>query len=113
MKYIWYSPQKSKYPLCILPRKFHPSSLAYSEGKSHHGNKSEILDCIVPADLDNQRPVTTAAVLDGAVLIQMLHPGSAVTIRDYFTDVFAPYTLSCLKEIIEMISFGMFTPRRV
>ena len=36
----------------------------------------------------------TAAVLDGAVLIQMLRPGSAVAIRDYFTDVFAPYILS-------------------
>ena len=38
--------------------------------------------------------MTTAAVLGGAVLIQMLRPGSAVTIRDYYTDVFAPYILS-------------------
>ena len=52
------------------------------KGSLHHGNKSEILDCIVPADLDNQRPVTTSAVLDGVVLIQMPCPGSAVTIRD-------------------------------
>ena len=36
----------------------------------------------------------TAALLDGAVLIQMLHPRSAVTIGDYFTDVFVPYILS-------------------
>ena len=35
-----------------------------------------------------------AAVLDGAVLIQMLRAGSAVTIRDYFTHVFTPYILS-------------------
>ena len=71
----------------------YPPSLT-RKGSLHHGNKSEILDCIVPADLDNQRPVTTPAVLDGAVLIQMLRPGSAVTIRDYYTDVFAPYNLS-------------------
>ena len=70
-----------------------PPSLSQKESL-YHGNKSEILGCIVPADLDNQRPVTTAAVLDGAVLIQMLRPGSAMTIRDYFTDVFAPYILS-------------------
>ena len=38
--------------------------------------------------------MTTAAVLDGTVLIQMLCPGSAVTIRDHFTDVFVPYILS-------------------
>lgn len=45
-------------------------------------------------DLDNRRPVTTAAVLDGAVLVQIIRPGSAVTIGDYFTDVFVPYILS-------------------
>lgn len=63
----------------------------------HHGNKSEILDCIVPTDLDNHRPVTTAAVLDGAVLVQMLRPGNSVNIGDYFTDVFMPYILSWLQ----------------
>ena len=36
----------------------------------------------------------TAALLDGAVRIQMLHPRSAVTIGDYFTDVLVPYILS-------------------
>ena len=64
------------------------------KGSLHHGNKSEILDRIVPADLDNQRPVTTDAVLDCAVLVQMLHPGSYVAIRDYVTDVFVPYIRS-------------------
>ncbi len=60
----------------------------------HHGDKSEILDCIVPTDLDNSRPVVTAGVLDGAVLIQMFCPRRAVTIRDHFTDEFVPYILS-------------------
>ena len=70
----------------------HPSLTR--KGHMHHGTKSEILDCIVPADLNNCRPVMTAAALDGSVLIQMLHPGSTVTIGDYFTDVFVPYILS-------------------
>lgn len=62
-------------------------------GKMHHGTKSEILDCTVPKELNNQRPVTTAAVLDGAALLHVLRPGSAVTIAQYFTDMFAPYIL--------------------
>ena len=70
-----------------------PPSLT-RKGSLHHGNKSEILDCIVPADLDNQRPATTDAVLDCAVLVQMLRPGSYVAIRGYFTDVFVPHILS-------------------
>ena len=71
----------------------YPPSLT-RKGQMHHGTKSEILDCIVPKDLDNNRPVTTVAVLDGAVLVQMLRPRSAVTIGQYFREVFAPYILS-------------------
>ena len=73
-----------------------PPSLT-RKGSLHHGNKSEILDCIVHADLDNQRPVTTDAVLYSAVLIKLLCPGSSMTIRDYATDVFEPYILSCFE----------------
>ena len=36
----------------------HPPSLT-GKGYMYHGNKSEILDCIVPANLDNRRPETT------------------------------------------------------
>ena len=53
---------------------------------------SQVLDDIVHADLDNQRPVTTTAVLDGAVIIQMLRSRSMLTIGDYFTD----YFVSCI-----------------
>ena len=49
--------------------------------------KNKILDCIILAELDNQTPVTTTAVLNGAVFIQMVRSGSGVTIREYFTDV--------------------------
>ena len=41
--------------------------------------------------------MTAAAVLDGAVLIQILCHGSDVTIRDYFTDVFVPSILSWVE----------------
>ena len=39
------------------------------KGSLHHGHTSNILDFIVPEGLDNQRSVTTAAALDGTVLI--------------------------------------------
>ena len=53
-----------------------------------------------PKDLENVtvRPVTTAAVLDGAVLIQMLCPRNAVTFGDYFVKEFVPYILSWLEQ---------------
>ena len=56
----------------------------------HHGEKSEILDCVVPKNLENVRPVTTAAVLDGAVLIQMLRPRNVVTLGDYYMKELVP-----------------------
>ena len=43
-----FSYERSTFPLSLTRK-----------GSLHHGNKSEILDCIVLADLDNQRPVTT------------------------------------------------------
>ena len=70
-----------------------PPSLT-RKGHMHLGTKSEIVDCFVPKDLEINRPRTTTAVLDGAVLVHMLRPGSAITIGNYFTDVFAPYVMS-------------------
>ena len=70
-----------------------PPSLT-GKGKMHKGDKSEILQCIVPKDLESVRPETTAAVLDGAVLIQMLRPRNAVTLGEYYMEEFVPYILS-------------------
>ena len=54
-----------------------PPSLTL-KGSIHPGNKDEIMDSIVPADLAHT--VTTAAVLDGAVLILISRPKSAMTV---------------------------------
>ena len=70
-----------------------PPSLT-AKGHMHHGEKSEILDCIVPKELDNQRPATTAAVLDGAVLVQMIRPRNVGTFEEYFRKELLPYILS-------------------
>ena len=71
----------------------YPPSLTRN-GYMHSGLKSEILSCIVPENFDNLSPETTAAVLDGAVLVQMLRPINVVTIGDYFKEVFLPYILT-------------------
>ena len=76
--------------ICVLY--FH--HLAYLESKHSQPNMSQVLDGIVHADLDNQRPVATAAVLDGTVIIQMLRSRSMLTTRDCFADYFVSYILS-------------------
>ena len=73
-----------------------PPSLT-SKGKMHHGEKSEILDCIVPKDLEQDKPITTAAVLDGAVIVQMLRPRNSVTFEDYITNELWPYIRSWME----------------
>ena len=79
----------------MSPNTFLASKFSFGlKFKTYHGDKSEVLDCFVPKDLDNLRPNTTAAVLDGAVLIQMLRPRNAVTLGDYYIKEFVPYILS-------------------
>ena len=68
-----------------------------SKGKMHHGEKSEILDCIVPKDLEQDKPITTAAVLDGAVIVQMLRPRNSVTFGDCITNELWPYIRSWME----------------
>ena len=70
-----------------------PPSLT-AKGKMYHGEKSEILECITPNELPIQRPVTTAAVLDGAVIVQMIRPRNSVTFGEYFTEQFVPYIMT-------------------
>ena len=67
----------------------HPPSLI-TKGKMYHGDKSGILDCFIPKELPSQRPTTTTAVLDGAVLIQMIRPINSLTFGDYFNQQFVP-----------------------
>ena len=46
------------------------------KGSRRHGNKDEILDCIVPANI--------ACMFDGAVLISIFRPESAMTIPNMY-----------------------------
>lgn len=62
-------------------------------GRMFHGTKSEILQCLMPETVMDCIPVTSCAVLDGPVIVQMLRPGNCATIGDYCGNVFLPYVL--------------------
>ena len=53
--------------------------------------------------------MSTVAVLDSDVLIQMLRPGSAVTIADYLCHA----SSHSLREMSKLTLSGMFNPRHV
>ena len=70
----------------------YPPSLA-KHGEMYHGTKSEIIDCL-PVPSSFSQVLTTAVVLDGAVIVQMKRPNTCITFDDYAEKVFLPYVLS-------------------
>ena len=69
-------------------------------GHMYTGTKSDILQCLredIP--VSHTSPETTAIVLDGAVIVQMLSPkcGNVATFQDYAESVFIPYILQWLQ----------------
>ena len=76
-----------------------PPSLS-DAGKMHLCSKSDLLVClegIVEAQSD--APVVSCVVLDGAVIVQMLKPGTATTFQEYAHQVFIPYVEGQLRRV--------------
>lgn len=68
-----------------------PPALSES-GKLHLGTKSDLLRCLENhSETRSDAPTVTAKVLDGAVVVQMLKPGTAKTFEEYANQVFIPY----------------------
>ena len=69
-----------------------PPSLS-SFGQLRQGKKSDLMACLEPvAQSTNQtRPNTDVAIMNGAVLVNILRPSSGKTFSDYASDVFVPY----------------------
>ena len=66
----------------------------------HHGTKSEVLQCLyygIPMT-PTLAPMTTAAVLDGSVMVHMLRPGNNVTFANYMNNIITPHIWSWLEE---------------
>ncbi|ELU13546.1 hypothetical protein CAPTEDRAFT_218243 [Capitella teleta] len=66
------------------------------DGVIYLSTKSEILDCLCVQE-KQVAPDTTCALLDGAVVVQMLRPKNSTTFGDYCADVFLQYVLTMLK----------------
>ena len=45
-------------------------------------------------EYQNQSPVTSCAILDGAAIVAMLKPEAAKKIADYAAQIFVPYIFS-------------------
>ena len=51
------------------------------------------------AEPQSEAPIVTAVVLDGAVIVQMLKPGTAKTFEEYAVQVFIPYVVRQLQHV--------------
>ena len=64
------------------------------------GSKSDLLVCLEgQAEPQSEAPTVTAVVLDGAVIVQMLKPGTAKTFDEYAQQVFIPYVVRQLQHV--------------
>ena len=78
-----------------------PPSLS-SLGKLRLGTKSDNVNCLeslitMTDAVDN--PTVDAVILDGAVIVNMLKPGTANTFSDYASEVFLPYVTKQLQGV--------------
>ena len=76
-----------------------PPSLSET-GQLRGGQKADLIKCL--PNSSNQcsiQPTIDAAILDGAIIVQMLKPGTAQTFEDYFNYVFAPYIARQLETV--------------
>lgn len=69
-------------------------------GRLYLGSKSDLLVCLEGhAEPQSEAPTVTAVVLDGAVIVQMLKPGTANTFEEYAQQVFIPYVVQQLQHV--------------
>jgi len=74
-----------------------PPSLSDS-GKLRLGTKSDIIHCLQDGIIiPHASPTSEVVVLDGAVIVNILKPGSAKTFGEYAQDIFLPYVRSQLE----------------
>ena len=69
-------------------------------GRLYLGSKSDLLVCLeCHAEPQSEVPTVTAVVLDGAVIVQMLKPGTAKMFEEYAQQVFIPYVVRQLQHV--------------
>lgn len=79
-----------------------PPSLSHM-GQLREGQKADLVKCLkAVATPETEQPTLDAILLDGAVIIQMLPPGTVRTFEGYCKTVFGPYIerqLQCVKRV--------------
>ena len=79
-----------------------PPSLSQG-GQIRLGTKADLLHCLqLEETQNNDTPLVNAKFLDGAAVIQMLHPRTAKTFQDYADIVFTPYISSQLENVEQL-----------
>ena len=76
------------------------ATLAIRNRKLSGGQKEDIIKCL-PNSFSQctTQPTIDAAILDGALIVQMLKPGTAQTFEDNLNYVFAPYIARQLETV--------------
>lgn len=65
------------------------------------GQKVDLVKCLPnPSTTNTASRKVDAVILDGAVIVQMLPPKTALTFEEYFGAVFAPYVMKQLESVI-------------
>ena len=74
-----------------------PPSLS-QHGNLKQGNKADLISCLQGStEASADTPQVDAKIFDGAVVVQMLHPKTASTFKDYMQTVFLPYVQGQLQ----------------
>lgn len=77
-----------------------PPSIA-DMGELRKGQKADLVKCLegYVNTLQAQSPEVEVLVIDGAVVVQMLSPGTARTFQEYSDSVFKPFILKRLQDV--------------
>ena len=74
-----------------------PPSLSQM-GEMRQGQKADLVKCLESLEEGQpDAPAVDAKIIDGAVLVQMLSPGIAMTFQDYAASIFVPYVVNQLQ----------------
>ncbi|KAK3720972.1 hypothetical protein QZH41_006543 [Actinostola sp. cb2023] len=90
-----------------------PPSLSQM-GELRGGQKSDLVKClqsvVTPA---TEQPTLDAIILDGAVIVQMLNPGTVRTFEEYCETVFGPYIARHIQSVkrVDLVWFLMITKK--
>jgi len=79
----------------------HPWPLALAQaGRMREGQKSDLVKCMEKVSRATEvAPQVDATIIDGAVVVQMMSPGTARTFKEYAVNVFMPYIMRQLQTV--------------